>query len=328
MLRVALRSLATFALSAFLGSVVIFLALRMLGGDVATVILGQSATPETLAEVREGFGLDRSWVVQYLDWLVDLARGDLGTSFASGYDIGDEIGERILVTVPLVLVSLLIASVIALALGTLAALHARRLRGTAIDVASQIGISIPVFWLGLLLVTLIAVRWKLLPAGGFVPWGVDPLESLRSLVLPCAALVIPLAAMLTRYVRSSMLDVLSEDYIRTARARGRTLASAAVVHGIRNASIPIVTVIGLQMGGLLAGAVVIEVVFNLPGLGQMLVGAVAGREVIVVQSLVFVLLVIILLLNYGTDLLYGVLDPRLRTRRAPAPEPGAAEAAS
>jgi peptide/nickel transport system permease protein len=322
MLRLALRSFATLLLYAIVGSIAIFVALRVIGGDAAAVILGRSSTPAAIASLRHELGLDRSWPVQYGDWIWGLVRGDLGVSYATRYNVASEIKQRLLVTVPLVLMSLTAASLVALVFGTLAARHARKLRGTVIDVVTQIGICVPVFWLGLLLVSLVAVRWGLLPAGGFVPWSTNPLEALRSLVLPAITMTVPLSAVLTRYVRSSMLDVLSEDYIRTARARGRTLNSAMLVHGLRNAAIPVVTVIGLELGGLLSGAVVVEVVFGLPGLGQLMLNAVLGREVTVVQSLGLVLLLVVLVVNFCTDLIYGLLDPRLRTRgRGPLTTP-------
>jgi peptide/nickel transport system permease protein len=314
MVRLALRSFATLLLYAIVGSIAIFVALRVIGGDAAAVILGRSSTPASLAALRHDLGLDRPWPVQYGDWLSGLVRGDLGVSYATRYNIASEIKQRLLVTVPLVLMTLTAASFLALVFGTLAARHARKARGTVIDVVSQIGICVPVFWLGLLLVGLVAVRWGVLPAGGFVPWGTDPLESLRSLLLPAITMTVPLSAVLTRYVRSSMLDVLSEDYIRTARARGRTLNSAMLVHGLRNAAIPVVTILGLELGGLLSGAVVVEVIFGLPGLGQLMLNAVVEREVVVVQSLGLVLLLVVLVVNFCTDLIYGLLDPRLRAR--------------
>jgi len=312
MLRLALRSFATLLLYAIVGSIAIFVALRVIGGDVAAVILGQSSTPASLASLRHELGLDRSWTAQYGDWLWGFVRGDLGVSYATRYNIASEIKQRLLVA----------ASLLALVFGTLAARHAKKARGTVIDVVTQIGICVPVFWLGLLLVGLVSVRWGLLPAGGFVPWGTDPVESLRSLLLPAITLTVPLSAVLTRYVRSSMLDVLSEDYIRTARARGRTLNSAMLVHGLRNAAIPVVTILGLELGGLLSGAVVVEVVFGLPGLGQLMLSAVVEREVVVVQSLGLVLLLVVLVVNFCTDLIYGLLDPRLHARgRAPLATP-------
>jgi len=287
--------------------------LRTLGGDVATVILGQNATPEALSALRESLGLDRPWTTQYLDWVSGLFRGDLGTSYSARFDIFEQIQSRLTVTLALVMGAVLVSSVLAYLAGTYAALHVRDRRGSLIDVIAQIGLSVPTFLSGLLLIGFGAIRLGWFPAGGYVSWTVDPAASFRSLVLPVLALATPVTAVLTRYVRSAMLDVINEDYIRTAMSKGRTRSASLVIHGTRNASITLVTVITLQIGALLTGAVVIENVFTLPGLGSMLVTAVQGREAIVVQSVAFVVLLLILGLNFAMDLAYGVLDPRIRT---------------
>lgn len=312
MTRVVLRATATLFLSALVGSVIVFLLLRMLRGDIATVILGQNATPEAIERLRSEFGLDRSWAVQYLDWMTGMLRGDLGRSYAARYDIFAEIRSRMGLTFSLSIASLVLSSVFALIAGTYSAINVRKVRGGLLDVGAQLGMAVPTFWAGLLLIGYFSVRLGWFPAGGYVPWTRDPIGAIRTLSLPVLALSIPIAAMLTRYVRSSMLDVLNEDFIRTAMAKGRTLPRAAVVHGVRNASVSLVTVATLQLGSLIAGAVVIENVFTLPGLGRMLMDAVGGREATVVQSLVFVILLMILLLNYLMDLGYGLLDPRIR----------------
>lgn len=315
MVRVVIRATGTLFLSALVGSLIVFLLLRMLRGDIATVILGQTATPEALATLRTEFGLDRPWAVQYWDWMTGMLQGDLGLSYAARYDIFAEIRSRIGLTFTLAIASLVLSSLFALVAGTYSAINARRTRGGLVDIGAQLGIAVPTFWAGLLLISYFAVRRGWFPAGGYVPWSESAVGALRTLTLPVVALSIPIAAMLTRYVRSSMLDVLNEDYIRTAMAKGRTLRTAALVHGVRNASVPLVTVAILQLGALIAGAVVIENVFTLPGLGRMLMDAVGGREAIVVQSLVFVVLLMILLLNYLMDIAYGLLDPRIRDRQ-------------
>lgn len=312
MVRSALRAAVVLAGSTVAGSLVVFLLLRLLGGDVASIILGTSATPERLEALRGELGLDRPWVVQYADWLSDLARGDLGHSYASGYDISQQIQSRLGLTIIITVVAMAVASSVALIAGTYSALHVGRLRGTAVDVTAQLGIAVPSFWVGLLLIGFFSVRLGWLPAGGYVPWYEDPVAAIRSLTLPVLALSIPVAAVFTRYVRSSMLDVLSEDFIRTARAKGRTLQGAAFLHGVRNASVSLVTIGTLQLGTLIAGTVVIENVFTLPGLGNMLMDAILGREAIVVQSTVFVILVIVLVMNFLMDLSYVLLDPRMR----------------
>ena len=312
MIRLLVRSGTVLVTAAMAGSLIVFLLLRLLGGDVATVILGRGATPEGLARLRSELGLDRPWFVQYGEWLWGLIRGDLGTSYAAGYDIHSEIFGRVGLTLTLAVSALVLSAVVALALGTYSAMHVRDWRGGTIDVLAQLGIAVPTFWAGLLLIGFVAVQQRWLPAGGYIPWSQSPVGAIRSLTLPVLAMSIPLIAVFARYVRSGMLDILNEDYIRTARAKGRTLRGAALIHGVRNAAIPLVTVGALQLGAMLAGAVVIEVVFTLPGLGRMLLNAVGNREVIVVQSLVFVILLAILVLNFLMDITYGLLDPRMR----------------
>lgn len=312
MVRVIARATLTLFISALGGSVIVFLLLRMLRGDIATVILGQTATAESLAALRAEFGLDRSWAVQYWEWMTGMLQGDLGVSYASGYDIFGEIRSRLGLTFTLAIASLVLSSIFALIAGTYSAVNVRNLRGGIVDVGAQLGIAVPTFWAGLLLIGWVSVQQGWLPASGYVPWTESVVGALRTLTLPILALSIPIAAMLTRYVRSAMLDVLNEDYIRTAMAKGRTLRGAAIIHGVRNASVSLVTVATLQLGSLIAGAVVIENVFTLPGLGRMLLDAVGNREAIVVQSLVFVILLLILFLNYLMDLGYGWIDPRIR----------------
>lgn len=312
MLRVLVRSAATLIMSALVGSVVVFVMLRLIRGDIATIILGRSATPESLAALRAEFGLDRSWPEQYLDWVGGLLRGDLGVSYAARYDIFAEITSRLGLTLSLAFISLAFSILVAIALGAYSALNARNLRGVTVDVGAQLGIAVPSFWAGLLLIGLFAVNRNWFPAGGYVPWSTSLGGAVRSLALPIIALSVPMIATMIRFVRSSMIEVLDEDFIRTAMAKGRTLRSAAIVHGVRNAAIPLVTVSTLQLGQLFAGAVVIENVFTLPGLGRMLLNAVLNREAIVVQSLIFVVMLAILTMNFLMDILYGVLDPRIR----------------
>ena len=217
------KSAVLLAASALAGSLVVFLLLRLLGGDVATIILGRTATPESLAQLRAELGLDRPWMVQYADWLRDLLRGDLGQSYAAGYDISDQIQSRMGLTLTLALASMAVSVIVSVAAGSYAALHARKMRGGVVDVLTQLGLAVPTFWAGLVLVSVFAIRLGWLPAGGYVPWLENPAETLRSLVLPVASLSLSVAAVLTRYVKSAMLDVLDEPYIRTAMAKGRLL---------------------------------------------------------------------------------------------------------
>ncbi|WP_083459912.1 ABC transporter permease [Jiangella muralis] len=311
--RLILRKAVVLVVSALAGSIVVFLLLRLLGGDVATVILGPGASPEARAELRSELGLDRSLIEQYLSWMGGLVRGDLGRSYAAGYDIFSEIVARLSLTVSLAATALILSWIVGLALGTYSALHLEEKRGGAIDLIAQLGISIPTFWAGLLLITFVSVQLGWLPTGGYVPWSESVTGAIRSLILPVLAIsVTVLAPVFSRYVRSSMVEVLREDYIRTAMAKGRTLRQAAVTHGIRNASIALVTVATLQLGSIVTGVVVVEMVFTLPGLGRMMITAVTSREVVVVQSLAFLTILFVLVLHFLMDIAYGLLDPRVR----------------
>lgn len=309
--RLILRSGVTLLVSALFGSVLVFALLRMLGGDIALLLLGDEAVPGAVEALQAELGLNRPAYVQYLDWLGGLATGDLGTSYGIGYDIFDQIRSRIVPTLFLAVGTMIISVPLALVLGTYAAIHVRQRRSVFVDVGAQLGLAVPAFWAGLLLVLLFAVKLGWFPATGWVSPAEDLVGFFRSMALPVTALVLGRTAVMTRYARSSMIDVMGEDYILFARARGRTLRGAALRHGLRNASIPLVTVGILQFGSLMVGAVVIENVFAIPGMGRLLVTGVAGREVIVVQSLVFVFLLIILTLNFLLDIVYGLLDPRI-----------------
>ncbi|MDQ1424686.1 MAG: peptide/nickel transport system permease protein [Acidimicrobiaceae bacterium] len=295
-----------------LASIAVFTVIAVLPGDPAEIYAGTQATPNQVATLRKDYGLDASIPVRYGRWVSDLVRGDLGQTFISKRSIASEIGGRLDVTLPLVALSMLIALAIALPFGVLSAIGHRRATGAVISTVSQIGIAIPAFWAGLMLISLVAVRWKLLPGGGFTPWGDSVWGAVRSLILPALSLAIVVAAVLTRYVRSAVLDVLREDYIRTARAKGLTLRQALVRHGLRNASLPVVTLLGLQLSALLVGAVVIENVFTLPGLGKLLLDNINSREIILIQDLVMLLTVVTLAVNLVVDLLQLVIDPRLR----------------
>ncbi len=316
MLRHTLRSLLSLLFAALVGSIVIFALVNMLGGDIVTVLLGKEAGPGDVEFMREELGLDEPLVVQYLDWLRGVVTGDLGTSYGMGYDISDEIVRRLQPTLLITIGALLVSAPLALVLGTFSAVNVKKVRGGVVDVFAQVGVAIPTFWAGLLLVLVFGVRLGWLPTGGYVPFGDDPVECIRSIILPVLALSLGITAVFTRYVRSAMIDVMNEDFIQSAMARGRSRRGGALVHGVRNASIPLVTVAALQFGALLAGAVVVENVFVVPGIGRLIVTATLGREVIVVQSLALVIMLIILTLNFLVDIAYGYLDPRIRDKAA------------
>lgn len=316
MLKHTLRSLLTLAFTALLGSIVVFVLLRQLGGDIVTVLLGREAAPIDVAYMRERLGLDSSLIVQYLDWLRGFLSGDLGQSYGMGYDIFDEIVRRLGPTLMLTVGGLIVSVPLSLVLGTYSAINAKKVRSSFVDVFTQIGIAIPAFWAGLLLVLVFAVRLGWLPTGGYVPFTEDPVQAIRHAILPVCALSLGVTSVFTRYVRTAMIDVMNEDFMRSAMARGRTKRGAALVHGVRNASIPLVTVAALQFGQLIAGAVVVENVFVLPGIGRLIVTATLGREVVVVQSLALVIMFIILILNFFVDIAYGFLDPRIRDKES------------
>jgi peptide/nickel transport system permease protein len=293
-------------------SILVFVVVNVLPGDVAAVILGTSATPEALEALRHQMGLDQPLWLRYLGWIGGLAHGDFGTSLLSHAAVGDLILQKLSVSGPLALASAVVALLVALPLGLIAGLRYRDATGALISAISLVGIAIPAFWAGLLLVTLFAILLKALPAGGFVDWSDNPLAAARSLILPSLALGLVQAAVLTRYIRSAIVDVQREDFIRTARAKGLTRTQALVRHGLRYAAIPVVTILGIQLTSLLVGAVVIENVFVLPGLGRLLFQSVGNRDLIVVQDLVMLLTAVVLVVNFGVDLLYRLLDPRVR----------------
>lgn len=317
---VAVR-LLVFAASLFVASIAIFLVVNALPGDVATAILGFGADPASIAELRVRLGLDRPLLVRYFAWAGDMLTGNLGRSYLTNESVTALVAPRIGVTAWLVVISMLIAPLVALPLGMLAAMKRRSWQGATASAVSQIGLSIPAFYAGILLVVVFAVTLRWLPANGYTEL-VDvtgrwrPVSFVQHLVLPVLSLVIVQSSVLTRYVRSAFIEVLSEDYFRTARAVGWTRWRALWRHGVRNAAISVVTVIGLQLATLLVGAIVVEQVFRIPGLGTALLSAVANRDLIVVQGIVMVLVFAVLVINLLTDLSYLLIDPRLRGRDA------------
>jgi peptide/nickel transport system permease protein len=242
-----------------------------------------------------------------------MLRSDFGTSLLSHSDVGPLITQKLSVSAPLALSSALIAVALSLPLGVLAGVNYRRISGTLISAISLLGIAVPAFWAGLLLATVFAIQLKWLPAGGFVDWSDSPLGAARSLILPALALGLVQAAVLTRYVRSAIIDVQREDFIRTARAKGMTRWQALRRHGFRYAAIPVITILGIQLTSLLVGAIVVENVFVLPGLGRLLFQSVGNRDLIVVQDLVMLLTAVVLVVNFLVDLSYRFLDPRIRS---------------
>ena len=295
-------------------SIVVFGLLSLLGGDPAAALLGEQAPPEVVEALREELGLNEPLWRQYLDWANGLIHLDFGTSLVSGVEVAPLIWERMAITVPLAFYGMTIAVLIAIPTGVLGAVRHRHLSGAVISTATQVGIAIPAFWLGLMLVSFFAVRHGWFPAGSFTRWSEGFWPALRSLTLPAISIGLVQGAWISRYVRSSVIDVNREDYIRTARSKGMTKGQALRRHGLRNAALPVVTVIGIQFGLLLGGTVVIENVYFLAGLGAMVVTAVGQRDLVLVRSTVIVLVALVVFVNFITDILYGLMDPRTKIR--------------
>ncbi|MET0458752.1 MAG: ABC transporter permease [Ilumatobacteraceae bacterium] len=308
-----LRRFALLLVAIFVTSIVVFLLLRLLPGDLARVIGGTQATPEQIDAIREELGLNRSLVEQYLEWIGGILHGDFGTSALNGETVTSQLGEKLTVSAPLVLASTVLSIVVAVPLGIYAGARHRRADGVALSMVSQLGIAIPSFWAGLILIVVFAVNWNLLPAQGFPREGWDDTgRAVQSLVLPTVTLALAQGAVLLRFVRSATLDVLHQDYIRTARAKGLTRTQALYRHGLRNASIPIISILGVQVASLIAGVVVIERVFNLAGVGSMLVRDIGTRDLEKVQGTVLLIAIIVLIIGFIVDILHSIVDPRLR----------------
>ena len=316
------RRLGVFAVSLLGASLLIFAMTNALPGDVAQVLLGTDATPEAVSELRAQLGLDRPLPVQYLSWVGGILTGDFGQSHLNGQPVLALLAPRIAVTLWLVLFGLLGSLLIALPAGMVAALKRRSWPGLTISAAAQVGMAVPVFWGGIMLALIFSVWLRWLPANGYVPLTHDPTQWAAHLVLPAVTLAGVQAAVLVRYVRSAFLEVLDEDYYRTARSVGWTPMRALLRHGVRNAAISLVTVVGLQLSSVLVGAIVVESVFTLPGLGTLLLTAVGQRDLLVVQGTVMFLVLAVLVISALVDFSYLLIDPRQGVR-ADAPEPGA-----
>ncbi len=296
-------------------SLTVFSVLFVLPGDPAQIILGINASPETLATLRARMGLDQPFWTQYGQWVGSLLRGTGGQSITYDIPVASLIGSRLAVTGPLALMAMAIAVVLALPLGIFAARHQNRPGDAAVMAGTQLGLAIPEFWLGILLMLLFSVHWGLFASGGFPGWAEDVGSSLKALCLPALALGLIRAAILTRLIRSAMLEVLREDYVRTARAKGLKERSVVYGHALKNALIPVLTIFGLQMGQLLAGAIIIENVFTLPGLGKLVFQAIGQRDLPVVREVVLFMAAAVVIVNYLVDISYAVVDPRVRLDR-------------
>lgn len=306
-----LRRVPSLLLTLFLISLVTFVVVQVVPGDPAQLILGTEAPLEALANLRAQLGLDRPLPLQYLSWLGGILRGDLGVSLRHGRPVAALIAERLPVTLSLATLSLALAVLLAVPLGVLAAIRQHSALDYGVLVFAQAGLALPSFWIGILLILLFALSWRLLPSGGYVPWGESPLETLRTLAMPVLALGLPVAGVLARLVRASMLEELARDHIRTARAKGLSEAQVIVRHALRNALIPTVTILGLQLGFLLGGSIIIEQVFALPGLGRLVLFAINNRDLPLIQGLVLFIAALVVVINFLVDMAYTWLDPRI-----------------
>ncbi|EEA94449.1 ABC transporter permease [Pseudovibrio sp. JE062] len=295
-------------------SLVIFVVLEVIPGDPAEVMLGLNAQPDTLAALRAELGLNAPVSTRYVNWLFGMLQGDFGISYTYSVPVAELIGERIQISLPLATGALILSTIIAIPIGVYSARYHGKVIDTGIMSVAQIGIAIPNFWIAILLVYVFAIVLRVLPSGGFPGWEVSFFGSLQALILPVVALALPQASILARVMRSALLDVLHEDYIRTARAKGLSNKATLWHHGVRNALIPVLTILGLQFSFLIAGTVIIENLFYLPGLGRLIFQGITQRDLIVVKSSVMLLVALTIFVTFLVDIAYAAIDPRLRRR--------------
>ncbi|OCJ15250.1 peptide ABC transporter [Rhizobium sp. AC44/96] len=306
------RRLAGLLLTLVVVSLLIFAVMDLLPGDPASIMLGTSASPETLAALRHDLGLDQPLLLRYGQWLAGVFSGDLGQSYTYGVPVAGLIVERLAVTLPLALMAIVLSVAIAIPLGVLAASRRNSIIDVVVSVFSQIGIAVPAFWVALLLIILFSTTLGLMPAGGFPGWDAGIWAAVKALLMPAVALALPQAGVLTRVTRSAVLETMHEDFTRTALAKGLSSGKVLWRHSVPNALVPIFTVLGLQFTFLVAGAVLVENVFNLPGLGRLAYQALSQRDIIVMQDVVLFFAALVIVMNFIVDLSYLVIDPRLR----------------
>ncbi|KPQ05667.1 MAG: peptide/nickel transport system permease protein [Rhodobacteraceae bacterium HLUCCA12] len=314
MLRFALQRLTSLTISLIVASMVIFFVIEVIPGDPAAYMLGMNAQPETVAALRRDLGLDQGLFVRYLAWVGGMVTGDFGTSYTYRVPVSELIMARLGVSLPLTVYALVLSTLIAFPVGLIAAAR----RGSALDAGimggTQLGIALPNFWFAMLLVLFFSITLQWFSAGGFPGWDAGFWINIQALTLPAVALALPQASILARVMRSAVIETLGQDYIRTARAKGLTSRQTVVRHALRNALIPVLTIIGLQFSFLLAGGIIIENVFFLPGLGRLIFQAITQRDLIVVESVVMILVFAVILVTFLVDLTYAAADPRLRRR--------------
>lgn len=314
MIRPLLVRLSVLLLTLLAVSAAIFVVIDVLPGDTASVMLGTSAREDTLAALRAELGLDRPAWLRYLGWIGGLTHGEFGQSVTYAMPVATLIGQRLAVTLPLAALALVLVVALALPLGIASAAAHGRWPDRLIGIFSQIGVAVPNFWLGLIFVLVFATGLGWFPAGGFPGWAAGFGRAASSLVLPAFALALPQAAVLTRIVRSAALEVIGQDFVRTARAKGVRRGATLVRHVVPNALVPVATVLGLQLAFLIAGAILVENVFNLPGLGRLAYQALAQRDLVVIRNVVLLLATLVIAVNALVDLAYLAIDPRMRRR--------------
>jgi peptide/nickel transport system permease protein len=309
-----LRRLVSLALTLVAASLVIFFVTEIIPGDPASFMMGLNADPQAVAALRTALGLDQPVAWRYLDWVTGLLVGDFGQSYTYRVPVAELVSDRVAVSLPLTLYALALSTLIAFPAGVIAAARRNSLADVSVMGATQLGVAIPNFWFAMLLVLLFSINLRWFSAGGFPGWGAGLLPAMKALTLPAIALALPQASILARVMRSSLLDTLHEDFVRTARAKGLTRAQALWRHALRNALIPVLTIVGLQFSFLLAGGIIIENVFYLPGLGRLVFQAITQRDLIVVRSVVFLLVFAVVAVTFVVDIAYAIADPRLRRR--------------
>ncbi|MEU7800151.1 peptide ABC transporter [Micromonospora arborensis] len=306
------------ALTLLLSTIVVFVGVRALPGDPALALAGEDRSPEALEAIRRHYGLDQPLPVQFAQYVERLVQGDFGVSIRTGTPVSSMLTTALPVTVELSVLAILIAAALGVGAGVLAAVRRGRPAEWLANGLALIGLSVPHFWLGLLAILYLSVATGLFPASGFVPFLEDPVDNLHHIVLPAVILGTGLAAIIMRQTRSAMLDSLSSDYVRTAKAKGLRPRAVITRHALRNSLIVVVTVVGLQLGGLISGAVVTEQIFGLPGFGKMTIDAVFQRDYPVIQAVVLLTATAYIVINFFVDLLYSVIDPRIRVTGDPA----------
>jgi peptide/nickel transport system permease protein len=314
MQRYILKRTLSMILSLIVASLAIFTVIEVAPGDPASFMLGINAQPETLAALRAELGLDASKLARYFSWTTGMLNGDFGTSYTYRTPVAGMVADRIGVSLPLAFYALLLSVLIALPAGLYAAARRGEAGDLAVLGATQMGVAVPNFWFAMMLVLVFAIHWQVFPAGGFPGWDKGFWPCIMALTLPAIALALPQAAILTRVMRSALLEVMEEDYMRTARAKGLSRRQTLWRHGLRNAMIPVLTILGLQFSFLFAGTIIIEQVFYLPGLGRLIFQSISARDLIVVESVIMLIVFGVILINFLVDLAYAAVDPRLKDR--------------